>query len=147
MFRRVGLEDKEVFCAIMDEFYHTDAVLHPVEMSVIENTFAELVRSDVYLEGYLFQVEEEIAGYALLAKSFSPEVGGPVIWLEEVYIRPAFQGQGLGRDFFDFVESENGSQIKRLRLEVEQDNERAIKLYKNLGYKVLAYQQMVKELI
>lgn len=143
MIRRVGEEDKEIFCTLMDEFYHSDAVLHPIPMEYIESTFDELIRSDMYLEGYLFEIETQIAGYSIVAKTFSPEAGGKTIWLEEVYIRPEFQGMGIGKDFFDFIESKTDT--KRLRLEVEYGNSRAISLYQRLGYKPLSYHQMIKE--
>ncbi|MDO4711652.1 MAG: GNAT family N-acetyltransferase [Peptostreptococcaceae bacterium] len=143
MIRRVVQADREVFCALVDEFYHTDAVLYPIPREYIETTFEEITVSDIYAEGYLFEHEEEVAGYALITKSFSQEAGGRVIWLEEVYIRPKFQGKGIGKEFFGFIEKKHP--LKRLRLEVEYSNERAIKLYEDLGYEVLDYKQMVKE--
>lgn len=143
MIRRVGREDKEIFCALVDEFYHTDAVLYPIPIEYIQTTFEEITTSEVYAEGYLFEFESEVAGYALISKSFSQEAGGRVIWLEEVYIRPRFQGKGIGKEFFDFIEKKH--ELKRLRLEVEYNNERAIKLYEGLGYAALDYKQMVKE--
>ncbi|MDO5095299.1 MAG: GNAT family N-acetyltransferase [Peptostreptococcaceae bacterium] len=143
MIRRVGREDKEIFCALVDEFYHTDAVLHSIPIEFIEATFNEMMQSDIYLEGYIFEHEDRTAGYATVAKSFSTEAGGLVLWLEEVYIRPDFQGMGIGKEFFDYIESNHDP--KHLRLEVEHSNERAIKLYKKLGYESLTYHQMIKE--
>ena len=81
----------------------------------------------------------------MLPISFSPEAGGPVIWFEEVYVRDGYQGKGLGREFFGFIEEAYKEQVKRLRLEVEADNERAVDLYKRLGYDFLKYNQMVKD--
>ena len=37
-----------------------------------------------------------MAGYALLAKTFSQEAGGLVVWLDEMYVRPAYRSKGLG---------------------------------------------------
>lgn len=145
MIRKVERADKEIFCGLVDEFYHTDAVLYPIPREHIETTFEEITTSDTYAEGYLFEYKNEVAGYALVAKSFSQEAGGRVMWLEEVYIRPGFQGKGIGKKFFDFMEAKLDHKLKRLRLEVEYTNERAIKLYERLGYEVLDYKQMVKE--
>lgn len=143
MIRRVGREDKEIFCTLVDEFYHTNAVLHSIPMEFIESTFTEMMQSDIYLEGYIFEHKGETAGYATVAKSFSTEAGGLVIWLEEIYIRPDYQGMGIGKEFFDYIESRHDP--KRLRLEVERSNQRAIELYKKLGYESLTYHQMIKE--
>ncbi len=143
MIKRVTKEDRAVFCELMDEFYHTDAVLAPIPKEYMENTFDEAASSDTYLEAYLLRADCEYAGYAILSKSFSPEAGGKVVWIEELYIRPEHQGKGIGKQFFAFAEKIHG--LKRLRLEVEHDNTRAIKLYQELGYEVLEYKQMFKE--
>ena len=85
------------------------------------------------------------AGYALLAKTFSHEAGGLVIWIEEIYTVPAFRGKGLGREFFAFLDREYGSTAKRLRLETEPSNKRAEALYRSLGFDTLEYRQFYKE--
>ena len=35
--------------------------------------------------------EGEIVGYLLTAKTYSREAGGLVLWLEEMYMRPAYR--------------------------------------------------------
>lgn len=52
-----------------------------------------------YAEAYLFEQDGQIAGYGTLAKTFSTEAGGLVIWLEEVYIRQEFRGSA-GKPLF-----------------------------------------------
>ena len=52
-----------------------------------------------FLAGYLFLHAGQAAGYALLMKTWSQEAGGLVVWLDELYIAPAFQGHGLGSAF------------------------------------------------
>ena len=44
-----------------------------------------------------------------------------------------------------YVEETKEPQVTRLRLEVEEENVRAIALYKRCGYEVLKYVQMVKD--
>ena len=70
-----------------------------------------------------------------------------MIWLEEVYIRQEFRRSGLGSRFFRFIEEMYEGTAARLRLEVEPDNEAAIRLYTRLGYEALPYRQMIKPLI
>ena len=67
------------------------------------------------------------------------------MWLEELYIRPQFRCQGLGKEFFTYVDEKIAPTVKRIRLEIEPDNLRAKKLYLAMGYEDLAYAQMVKE--
>lgn len=145
MIRKIHKQDEADFLQLCKEFYTSDAVLHPVPESYHKATFDELMRSQDYAEGYLFEVEGKTAGYALLSKTFSQEVGGLVVWLEELYIRNAFQGKGLGSAFLAYLEENRPTQVKRFRLEVEPDNTGAVSLYKRKGYEVLGYMQMVKE--
>lgn len=145
MIRKFTENDKAIYLEMAKEFYHSDAVLHPVPDSYLERTMEEALRSDTYVQLYIFESDGEDAGYAMTAKTFSQEVGGYVLWIEEVYIREAFRSKGLGREFFAYVEEQRKSGVSRIRLEVERDNTRAISLYERLGYEVLEYVQMVKD--
>jgi len=145
MFRVIKEDDKKVLFEMLDEFYNSAAVLHPIPKSNYENTFRELMDSDKYLDGYIFETDGETAGYAIMSKSYSPEAGGRIMWIEEVYVRSAFRSRGIGRKFFEYLEDTFGEDVKRIRLEVEPDNRRAMSLYEGIGFKMLPYIQMVKD--
>ena len=132
MIRKMRSEDKKTYMEMAREFYHSDAVLHPVPDTYFERTADEALRSDVYAEIFLFECENEAAG-------------GMVWWIEEVYVREAFRSKGIGREFFAYLDKVKGSAVTRMRLEVEEDNTRAVALYKKLGYKPLEYAQMIKD--
>ena len=132
------------YMAMATEFYQSDAVLHPIPTSHIEQTFEEITTSSLYAEGYLFEYEGKVAGYSLLAKTFSQEAGGMVLWIEELYIRPEYRNKGLGSAFFEYLDSKTKDQIVRIRLEVEEENEKAMALYEKMGYRPLDYRQMYK---
>ncbi len=141
--RKLKEDDKELFLSFLHKFYHSEAVLHPTDSVLHLNIFKEIIRSDTYLLCYIFEYENENAGYALLSKSFCPEVGGSIIWIEQLYINEEFRGKGIAGKFLSFIESEFSPD--RIRLEVEEDNEKAISLYKRNGYTFLPYQQMIKD--
>lgn len=145
MIRRFTEKDREIYIEMAREFYHSDAVLHPIPDEYFARTVEEALRSDSYAEIFLFECDAETAGYGLTAKTFSQEAGGCVWWIEEIYIREKFRSRGLGREFFRYLEEEKGRDVTRLRLEVEADNTRAVSLYERLGYEVLDYVQMVKD--
>ena len=143
---RPFLPDEEaVFINLCKEFYSSEAVLHTVPDSYFAATFEEMKKSDRYVEGFLFSEGGETAGYGLIAKSFSNEAGGLVIWVEEIYLRPAFRSKGFGSAFFAFLE-QRFPNAKRFRLEIEPDNVRAEALYQRRGYRRLPYAQMIKGL-
>ncbi len=142
MIRKITEEDRDIYLELAQEFFASDAVLHNVSRRNLEATFDEMVRSDVYAEGYLIEWEGSVAGYGLLAKTFSQEAGGLVIWLEELYLRPQYRCMGLGKAYFAFI-MDKYKEAARFRLEVEEDNARAMKLYEQLGYERLDYLQMI----
>ena len=142
MLRKITPNDRETYIALSEEFYSSDAVSHSIPVEFHEDSFDELMRSDEYIECFIFEHEGETAGYALIAKTFSPEAGGVVVWIEELYVREGFRGKGLGKAFFAYMEQNYN--VSRYRLEVEPDNVRAKKLYSALGYKKLPYEQMIK---
>ena len=144
IIRKITQDDKSVFIEMSREFYSSSAVLNNINDAFHFNTFEELMRSDVYLECYIFETDKgEIAGYALLDKMFSHEVGGILVWVEELYVRPDFQGHGIGGAFFTYLEK--NVPAARYRLETEPENEGARALYKRKGYRELEYLQMVKD--
>ena len=142
-FRVADACDKRAFLEMSREFYSSDAVLHAVDPSFHEKAFAELLRSGTYLTCFVFECGDRVAGYALLSKMFSREAGGMVVWIEEIYVRSAFRGRGVGGAFFAWLRA-NVPAI-RYRLEVEPSNERAQSLYRRLGFSELPYVEMVRD--
>ena len=141
--RKIKKEDKELFLSYLHKFYHSEAVLHPTDTQLHLNIFNELMRSEDYLVCFIFTLDGEDAGYSLLSKCFCPEVGGSIVWIEQLYINESCRGKGIATAFLGFIEKELGPD--RIRLEVEADNETAISLYKRRGYSFLPYLQMVKD--
>ena len=125
-----------------EEFYASPAVERPIPQACHMRAFNEMMRSDIYMEGFMLCDGTAPAGYALLQKTYSREAGGMCIWIDEIYLRPAFRGRGLAKELFAYAE---GLKAKRLRLEVEPENGRAVALYTKLGYRFLDYRSMVKD--
>lgn len=145
MIRKAEEKDKETFLHFTRDFYASDAVLHTIPDRYHRNIFEEIMRSEQYAEGFLIEHEGIPAGYALLAKTYSHECGGLVVWIEEIYIAPEFRGKGLAKEFFEYLEEKYGNSACRFRLELEPANEKAERLYRRLGFVPLDYKQMVKD--
>lgn len=144
--RRIEEEDREFFLEAADAFYHTDAVEKPLPMKKLEAIFDEMMRSDVYIEGFILMHNGERAGYAAAAKTFQTESAALTVWIEDLYILPQYRGKGLGRTFFERLFEKYDSAAGRYRLEVEPENETAYNLYKKLGFRELGYTQMIREM-
>lgn len=140
MIRKIQPGDRQIFLQLSEEFYHSNAVLAPVPPDYHELAFDEMMRSEAYLTGYIFEVDGEPAGFALLNRTFGHEAGGIVVWIEELYVRPAYRGQGIGRAFFELLF--RSVPAARYRLETEPENLGARRLYQKLGFDALPYLQM-----
>lgn len=134
--------DRAQVLAMMRVFYASPAVLSNGSEAIFEADFNACVGGSPYLEGYVFENGDEIQGYAMLAKSFSTEFGKPCIWIEDLYVKDGYRGHGIGSRFLNFIEGQYPDAV--LRLEVEAENERAIRVYKNCGYDALPYREMKK---
>ncbi len=141
MFRKITEADREMYYRYADIFYHTDVVNAPVPTENYRVTFDEMMRSDTYVTGYIFEDGGEPCGFVLLSRTFSQEAGGLSVTIEEIYIDPEHRSKGLATEFFEWLKSDKS--IMRLRLEVEDHNKGAMRLYERMGFELLPYLQMV----
>lgn len=137
-------DDQELLLSMLSEFYQSDAVAHTVDAGNFETTFNAAMDHSPFIRILVIERDQIPVGYALLSFTYSNEMGGIVVLIEELYIRKNHQGKGYAREFFAFLEQEY-SGAKRFRLEVREDNTNATDLYRKLGYTTLGYLQMVKD--
>ena len=139
-----GMEEKDrnQVLEMMRVFYASPAVWSNGSEEIFEADFAACISDSPYLEGYIFESAEDIQGYAMVAKSYSTEFGKPCIWIEDIYVKDVYRGAGIGSRFLKFIASKYPDAI--LRLEVEAENERAVKVYQKCGFDVIPYMEMKK---
>jgi GNAT superfamily N-acetyltransferase len=143
MVRPITKYDREIYLAMTQEFYSGNATLAPLPPENGEKTFCHLMEGSPYAFAYILEKDGIPQGYALLAKTWSQEAGGVVIWIEELYIRSNARSQGLGKEFFSYLETKFSDAV-RFRLEVEEENDGAVRLYKRMGFEFFPYSQMKK---
>lgn len=141
MIRPIKPDDRAVYLEMAQDFYHSDAVDHPIPDEFLERTFDQLIAGTPYAECYIFEDADSVQGYALLANTWSQEAGGLTIWVDELYIREPWRGQGLGQTFFAFLKA--AKHPARFRLETEPHNEKAKSLYRRQGFEPLNYEPFV----
>ena len=140
--RKMEKSDEEAVIAMMRDFYSSPAVSTNGSEEIFRNDIDACTGENPYAEGYMIMHEEKIAGYGMLAKSFSTEFGRSCIWIEDIYLKEEFRGKGIGGRFFDYIEKLYPEAI--FRLEASPDNDHAIALYKKQGYSVLDYTELKK---
>ena len=141
-FRNFVKEDRDAFFRMVKKFYAPPAVLHFPSDEVMLSAFDAAIDMPEYVKGYIFECDGKPAGYAMVSLKFETEVGGIAAWIEELFVEEEFRGYGIGSKFFEYLVKELKDKIRRLRLEVGEDNLDAIRLYKRLGFEFLDYRQM-----
>ncbi len=143
--RFVTPEDRALLLKMMEDFFAGPGVLYTPSAESREKTFQRILDQDPYINAYLILFEKKVAGYCLLSHTYSNEVGGLTVWIEEVYIHPDFRGHHLADKALREILAIYQSKAARFRLEVTPDNQIAKRIYRRLGFSALDYQQMVKE--
>jgi GNAT superfamily N-acetyltransferase len=109
------------------------------EVAATAESLHEALHGPQPAAGALFlHCDGAVAGYAIYYFTFSSFVGRAGIWLEDVYVRPAFRSRGLGRQLIAAVARigvERG--CGRFEWTALKWNERALALYRNLGAQVM----------
>lgn len=89
-------------------------------------------------EARVVEVGGEIAAFALFFTNYSTFLGQPGIWLEDLYVRPAHRGNGLGKALITHLAAlavQRG--CGRFEWSVLDWNQNAIDFYEGLGASVL----------
>ena len=129
IIREMTDEDRGEVFEMMKVFYASPAVSTNGSAQVFQADIDHCVGDCPYLEGYIFQEGQEY--------------GRCCIWIEDLYIREPFRGNGIGSRFLNFMAEKYPDAI--LKLEVEKENERAIKVYEKCGYETLPYFEMKRQ--
>ena len=147
MIRKFVPEDREDYIRFSTEFYNSSAMDKPVPREHFEQGFDEMMRSDVYVQGYMLVCDGNNVGYCVTMKTYSVEAGGITIWIDELFVLEEYRAKGLGRELFKYIEENGDKKLRRVRLEVELENGRAISLYKKMGFEPAPYDGMWKTIL
>ena len=142
MIRNIQERDREAVLCMMRTFYASDAVWSNGSDEIFAADVDACLSDSPYIEGYVFEDDGVLQGYAMVAKSFSTEFGKPCMWLEDIYVAPEFRDRGIGSMFMLFIQNKYPDAI--FRLEVEPENERAVHVYEKCGFVVIPYMEMKK---
>jgi GNAT superfamily N-acetyltransferase len=73
---------------------------------------------------------DAVAGMALWFPTFSTFLGTPGIWLEDLFVRPAFRGRGFGLALLQALRAMTDGRVEWAVLDW---NEPSIRFYESLG--------------
>ena len=126
-------EDVPMILMLIRELAEFERLLHEVtatEEQVHEGLFGARPSAEVVMA----RIGDEVAGFALYFHNFSTFLAKPGIYLEDLYVRQKFRGQGCGEALLRHLASIALARgCGRLEWSVLDWNQRAIDFYKSLG--------------
>lgn len=132
--RLATADDIPSLLVLMQEFYALEHLNFDLERQ--RSVLTSLLSNPEYGHVILIETEGAIVGYLVLTIGFSLEFHGRNGLLDELYVIPAFQRQGLGRSAIEFAVALLKAQgIAALRLEVDYSNTSACELYLQHGFR------------
>ena len=125
--------DLPTLMVLIGELAEFERLAHEVvvtEASLREALFTE----HPVVETVIARIDGEVAGFALYFHNFSTFLGRPGLYLEDLYVRPAYRGQGVGRGLLVHIARLAGARgCGRMEWSVLNWNRRAIGFYESLG--------------
>ena len=132
--RLAAPEDASRIAVMMREFYGHERLQYGPSVAV---ALGSLLSDRTQGRAWLFQVDDEDAGYLVLTWGYSLEFGGRFGLVDELYVRPRYRGAGLGtRGVRAALDECRDHGARSVRLEVDHTNLDAARLYTRLGFTV-----------
>ena len=144
--RKMKAEDKDMVFGMMRVFYDSPAIVHKSTDEVLRRDIDDCLSDCPFVEGYVFEKDGNIIGYAMVSKNYTTEYGGLCIWTEDLFLKEEYRHRGYSGEFFRYIEKEYPDAV-RFKLVVEKENENAVCAYIKNGYGVSDYSLMTKEMV
>jgi GNAT superfamily N-acetyltransferase len=131
--RAVREDEVELVLQFIHELAQYERLAHEVSATP-DSIRAALFGPRPYAEAVIGSLDGEPCGFALFFHNFSTFLGKPGLYLEDLYVRPAARGRGLGTRMLAWLARlalERG--CGRFEWAVLDWNEPALKVYRALG--------------
>lgn len=132
--RPAVFDDLESLVLLMGEMQKDDPWSEPFEETTVRNSLEGLLQNPAYGLIYLSHAESTPIAYLVICFDYSLEYRGKGAWIDELFVAPAYRGQGIGTQLLELAESTSRDHSAQfLHLEVSHGN-RAIELYRRRGF-------------
>jgi len=132
-YRIAAIADLNMLLDLVKEFHQNEHL--PFEEKVDRDVLEHFLTHESLGQAWLIQQEAEVIGYIIVTLGYSLEYRGQDAFIDEFYIRPNYQRQGIGTKTLAFVENAAVSLgVRALHLEVDFSNSDAQRLYRRSGY-------------
>ncbi len=101
-----------------------------------EKSLKESIFDNNRAEALLIEINNEVIGYIVYFFNYSTFVGREGLYIEDLYIKPEYRGQGIGKKSFELlIQIAKEHKCERLEWTCLDWNEPSLKFYKSIGAK------------
>lgn len=137
--------DLPVLVQLMTEFYGEAGF--PLDAARASTAFAAVLDDPRLGRVWLVEPDDGVAGYVAVTFVFAFELGGMLGVIDDLFLRPAFRGRGLGAAALAEVRDAcRALGLRALRVEVGRENAAARAAYRSAGLTVVDRQLMALQL-
>ena len=127
------MADEPVLAELMREFYAHEGLVFDEERTL--GAFRTLAADPNLGRVWIFRAGGEAVGYVVVTVCFSLEFAGRYALVDELYVREAHRGRGIGARALEVAaEACRELDVSALRLEVDVTNMRGMAFYRRLGF-------------
>ena len=133
-YRMPTPRDLPALAAMVQAFYRECQPGVEVAPQQVLSTVQELAADKGKGSFFVFECEGEPAGYAILIRYWSNELGGTVLVVDELFVEPSRRGKGIAGDFLGLLRKVAPEGTRALQAEVGRANRRAQGLLRKAGF-------------
>jgi ribosomal protein S18 acetylase RimI-like enzyme len=133
-YRMPRPDDIPVLVDMVQRFHAETASGLPVDRAGVIATLRELDADRRAGSWFVFEKDEEVVGYCVLAGRLSNATGGRALHIDELYVRPGRRGRGIASDFLGLLAKVAPDGAAEISVEFPAGNRRARSLFGRLGY-------------
>jgi len=131
----LSLETVDLFAGCVTALYAEDPGPVPMTRDRARSQALRMLGADDQVWPFLIHWNSVATGHLILASFWSNEFGGPMLFVDELYVSPSVRGQGVGRQVLQWAVAWARSHgFVRVELEVNRENARAHALYTRCGF-------------
>jgi ribosomal protein S18 acetylase RimI-like enzyme len=144
-FKDVTAADLDTLVPLMDAYYEFDGI--PFDAARARKAVIGLLENDSLGKAWLISQENAVAGYVVITYDYGLESGGREAFIDELYLKTDYRGQGIGRKTIVFLEQFCASVgVRTLLLGVEPENTEAQAFYQAVGFEDRRLRMMTKRI-
>ncbi len=134
-YRQIRSSDRKIIAGLIRDFYKEVPGVKGISDKKIKKTFLALAADSGKGKILVIEKGKIIVGYAILINFWSNEWGGNVLFLDEIYLKPEFRGQGIGESFMNYLIKKKYNHSTAIQLEVSPANKKAEAFFREMGFK------------